>query len=712
TPGDPAGNNCGGVSTPPGGNPDLRMSKSVESGSGDPGATLVYRLVVTNAGTRDAAGVQLTETVPQLTSFLPAGSSPGWICTPDGNAGSSCTLPVGTLAAGSSAAFTFAVQVASSFPPNPPSIDNTACATTTSHGDPTGNDCGGTSTPPGGNPDLRMSKSVASGSGDPGATLVYRLVVTNAGTRDAAGVQLTETVPQLTSFLPAGSSPGWICTPDGNAGSSCTLPVGTLAAGSSAAFTFAVQVASSFPPNPPSIDNTACATTTSHGDPTGNDCGGTSTPPGGNPDLRMSKSVASGSGDPGATLVYRLVVTNAGTRDAAGVQLTETVPQLTSFLPAGSSPGWICTPDGNAGSSCTLPVGTLAAGSSAAFTFAVQVASSFPPNPPSIDNTACATTTSHGDPTGNDCGGTSTPPGGNPDLRMSKSVASGSGDPGATLVYRLVVTNAGTRDAAGVQLTETVPQLTSFLPAGSSPGWICTPDGNAGSSCTLPVGTLAAGSSAAFTFAVQVASSFPPNPPSIDNTACATTTSHGDPTGNDCGGTSTPPGGNPDLRMSKSVASGSGDPGATLVYRLVVTNAGTREAAGVQLSETVPQLTSFLPAGSSPGWTCTPDGNAGSSCTLPVGTLAAGSSVTFTFAVRVASSFPPNPPSIDNTACATTTSHGDPTGNDCGGTSTPPGGNPDLRMSKSVASGSGDPGATLVYRLVVTNAGTREAAGV
>ncbi len=712
TAGDPAGNNCGSVSTLPGGSPNLRLGKSVGSGNGEPGSTLLYSLALVNAGTRDAAGVQLTDTVPLLSVFLPGSSSPGWSCSPDNNAGSTCTLSLGTLAAGASVTRTFTVRLDSTFPSNPPSIDNTACASTTTAGDPPADNCSSVSTPPGGNPDVRMTKSVASGNGDPGGVLVYQLAVSNAGTRDAAGVAIEEEVPRLTSFLPAGSSSGWACTPDGNAGSICTLAVGTLAAGGSSTFTFAVQVASAFPAEPPPLENTACVSTTSGGDPQANNCGTTSTPPGGNPDVRMVKTVVSGNGDPGSVLVYQLSVSNVGTWDAEGVSLEESVPELTTFLPGSSSPGWACTPDGNAGSTCTLAVGTLAAGSSAAYSFAVQVAGTFPSNPPPIENTACIRPGGGGDPSGNDCGSTSTPPGGSPDLQMAKSVASGDGTPGSVLVYALEISNAGTWDAADVSLEEAVPQLTTFLPASSSPGWVCTPDGNAGSSCSLPIGTVAAGSSATYTFAVAVASSFPTDPPPIENTACVSTPTGGGPEGNDCGSTSTPPGGSPDVRLAKSVASGDGTPGSLLVYALEVSNIGTWDAADVSLEETVPQATTFQPASSSPGWVCTPDNNAGSNCTLAVGTVAAGSSVTFTFAVAVASSFPPDPPPIENTACVSTPTGGGPEGNDCGSTSTPPGGFPDLRMSKSVASGNATPGSVLVYALEVSNIGTHEAAGV
>ena len=662
--------------------PDLRMTKTLQSGDGTAGSILVYGLTVSNIGSGGATGVVLEETVPQLTSFNVANSSAGWVCTPDGNAGGSCTLSLGSLAGGASATRTFAVQVAGSFPPgSPATIDNTACVSSGSADDPAQDNCSTTSTPAG-SPDLAMVKSLTSGNGNPGSTLVYSLVVTNSGNRAAAGVQLTDTVPALSTFLPVSSSPGWSCSPNNNAGSTCTLSVGTVGAGTSATATFAVELAAAFPPNPPPIDNTACASTGTGGDPAGNNCGSVSTPPGGNPDLGMTKSVVSGSGNPGSMLVYSLVVANLGNRDAESVQLTETVPALATFLPTGSSPGWSCSPSHSAGSTCALSVGTVAAGTSTSATFAVELAAAFPPNPPAIDNTACTSTSTGGDPAANNCGSVSTPPGGNPDLGMTKSVVSGSGNPGSTLVYSLVVTNIGNRDAESVQLTETVPALSTFLPGSSSPGWSCSPGASAGSTCSLSLGTVAAGASATRMFAVQLEATFPPDPPAIENTACSSSSAGGDPAANDCDSISTPPGGNPDLQITKSVASGNGNPGSVLVYALEVTNAGTQGAAGVSLQETVPALTTFLPGSSSPGWTCSPDGNAGSFCMLALGTVAAGSTVTSTFAVQVANTFPPDPPPIENTACVSTASGGDPAGNDCGSTSTPPGGNPDVGITK------------------------------
>jgi uncharacterized repeat protein (TIGR01451 family) len=691
--------------------PDLRLTKTVTSGSGSPGATLVYSLTVNNFGSSAAEDVTLEEDVPAHTTFSPVGSSPGWSCLPNNAAGASCTLELGSVAGGTSLTSTFAVVIDSNLPPNPGNIGNTACVSTSTSGDAPSDNCSSTSTP-GGNPDLRITKSLASGNGNPGATLTYDLTVENVGTRDASGVTVEENVPNHTTFSAAGSSAGWTCSPDGSAGATCTLSLGIVPVGATLTRAFAVVLDASLPANPGNIDNTACVSTTTAGDPSGDNCGSTSTPSGGDPDLRTTKNLASGSGDPGATLVYELMVSNIGNRGAAGVELSETVPALATFLPASSSPGWNCSPDNNAGSTCVLALGTLAAGASASRTFAVQLAATFPADPPPINNTACSSTSTPGDPAGNNCGSVTTPPGGNPDLRTVKSLASGSGDPGATLVYDLMVSNIGNRDAASVELSETVPALATFLPASSSPGWSCSPDNGAGSTCVLALGSVAAGASANRTFAVQLAATFPVNPPSIDNTACSSTPHPGDPAGNNCGSVSTPPGGSPDLSLSKSVVSGSGDPGATLVYSLLVANLGNRDAASVELTETVPQLTLYLTAGSSPGWTCTPDGNAGSSCRLTIGTVAAGTSATYTFAVQVASTFPPNPPPIDNTACVSTASGGDPASNDCGSTSTPPGGGPDLVLSKALTSGTVVPNGVLVFTLTLQNQGSREATGV
>jgi len=509
-------------------------------------------------------------------------------------------------------------------------------------------------------PDLRTTKTLTSGDGSPGATLLYTISTLNNSNTDAAGVTLTETVPNLTSFNPAGSSPGWSCSPDGSAGSTCTRSLGTLPALATDTTTFAVLVASSFPNSPAPIVNTACSATTTPGEDASNNCGSVSTPAGGsNPDLSLAKSVQSGNGDPGSTLVYRLQVSNLGARASLAFSIAETLPPNTAFAAASSSPGWAC-----AGSNCTLSAPPLSGNATAVYAFAVTVANPLPPNPAPIANTACLTGLPPSDPNANNCGSVSTPPGGTPDVSLAKTLMSGTGAPGGVLVYNLALSNLGNRGAANAVLTETVPAATSWEPTASSPGWTCSSPA-AGSACTLPIGSLPAGSTVNRLFAVRVVTPLPPGVTSLDNTACANDEFPSDPAANNCSTISTPPTGNPDLALTKTLTSGTLAPGALLTYTLSLTNSGNRAATAVALDEVVPASSTFDAAASSAGWSCTPDGSPGSHCSLPLGTVAANALITKTFAVSLANSLPPGL-QVSNTACARQSpGDADPQGNNC-----------------------------------------------
>src|SRR5690606_39364042 len=81
-----------------------------------PGGTVAYTFSYANEGNVAATGVVLSETVPANSTFNAGASTAGWVCVPDGNAGSTCTLPVGNLAAGANGSAAFAVTVASPLP--------------------------------------------------------------------------------------------------------------------------------------------------------------------------------------------------------------------------------------------------------------------------------------------------------------------------------------------------------------------------------------------------------------------------------------------------------------------------------------------------------------------------------------------------------------------------------------------------------------------
>src|SRR5207302_1688803 len=157
-----------------------------------------------NTGATGATGVVLTETVPANSTFNSASSTAGWSCTPNNNAGSSCTLAVGAVAAGGgSQAVTFAVTAINPLPAGVTQIANTASiADDGTHGaDPTpANNSASDTTPVTGAPDLTINKSDGGASVSPGGSVAYTLTYSNVGNRGATGVVLTETVPTNTTF--------------------------------------------------------------------------------------------------------------------------------------------------------------------------------------------------------------------------------------------------------------------------------------------------------------------------------------------------------------------------------------------------------------------------------------------------------------------------------------------------------------------------------
>lgn len=263
---------------------------------------------------------------------------------------------------------------------------------------------------------LSVTKSDGGASVTPGGVVTYTLNYGNGSgaTQAATNVVLTETVPANVSFNAGASTAGWVCAPNGNAGSSCTLSVGTLGIGATGSATFAVTLTSSVPAGTTLITNTATiaddgthGTDLTPGDNTGSD----TTPVVAAPDLSVTKSDGGITTNPGGLVPYVLSYANTGNQGATGVVLTETVPTGTTFVAGPSTAGWSCTPDNSAGSACTLAIGAVAAGGSGTATFAVRVAFPFVTSSPLSNTASIADDGSNGtDPTpGNNTSSDTTP---------------------------------------------------------------------------------------------------------------------------------------------------------------------------------------------------------------------------------------------------------------------------------------------------------------
>ena len=198
---------------------DLTLSKE-DQGNDDaaaPGDTLVYVLTYDNVGFADAAGVVITETLPDGTTFNAGASTSGWVETAPGSGVYKFTVGSVPVAA-AAATVNFAVTVGSTVPAGLANIVNNASIADSG--------AGGTDINPADNaatdtdtlnaaPDLKIAIT------DPpfakrGQKLTYKIAFSNVGNQDATGVVLTETLPANTTIHADSLITGWVETPAGS----------------------------------------------------------------------------------------------------------------------------------------------------------------------------------------------------------------------------------------------------------------------------------------------------------------------------------------------------------------------------------------------------------------------------------------------------------------------------------------------------------------
>lgn len=301
------------------------------------------------------------------------------------------------------------------------------------------------------------------------------------------------------------------------------------------------------------------------------------------------------------------------------------------------------------------------------------------------------------------------------DLSVTKTDGVTTAVPGQVLDYTITYANASDAVivATGVVLTEVVPQNTTYVAAGSS-AWSCADGAPAGTVCTLAVSDLAPGAVGSAHFKVKVV-----NPIAADVTAIANTVTIAGPgyerdledqTATDVDGID----GFVDLTVTKTDGKTSTEPGATNTYVISASTSGSKVATGVVLTETVPANSTFLPATSSPGWSCLPGNAAGATCTLALPDLVPGAAaITRSFAVQVADAVPADVSIIENTVTI------------AGANETPSAPLPnsasdvdaldttiDLTVTKSDGGVIAEPGDTVAYTIGYRNDGDQVATGV
>jgi len=620
--------------------PDLSITKTDNGINTQPGQTVTYEIDYSNTGNQNATGVVITETVPNDTTFSTTGSSVGWSCSNGDIAGTTCSFNVGNFNVGATGSITFAVLVDNPLPSGVDTITNTVSIADdgTNGVDQNLADNQATETTPViAAPEISITKTDGKTNLDPDELNTYTLTITNNGNQDATGVVITDTLPLSLGYLTSSDS-GVFASP------TITWPTITLAAGQTVTRTVDVVVADSapIPAGLETIRNEASANDdgTNGADPIpANNITEDIDTITGLPDLRITKTDNQTTATPNQLVIYNLNVQNTGNQNASGVIVTETVPVGSTFVASSSTPGWVCAGGGIAGSTCTFSLGGLNGGSSAPLDFAVQTDTTI--SVPSLINTTTVADDGLGGIDATPLNNTSTDTDnflGNPDISVTKDDLLTIANPGQILPYTITVTNLGNVISTGISVIDTIPVQTNFVSASNSGTYNPT-----GRTVSWNIPTLTPGQSVILTTNIQVNNLIPAGIDDLSNTvAVIDDGTHGvdlDLSNNNAEDVDFLQA-RPELEIIKTSNQASAFPNEIYIYQLNYANIGDQGSAGVVITETVPNYSTFSTTGSSSGWSCNNGDIAGTTCSYNVGGLAATETGLITFAVRLNSTVP------------------------------------------------------------------------
>lgn len=594
--------------------PDLSITKTDGVTTVYRGGSVTYTVIVTNNGTYAVTGT-IADAVPAAVTGVT------WTCS--ATSGSSCGAASGsgnsisttaTLAAGGTATYTVNGTIsatASGTLSNTASVAVPSWLTDSNTTDNSATDSDTINL----NANLAITKSDGAASVNPGATVTYTIVASNAGPDAANGAAITDTVPAALSSVtwtcgtPVGGATCGAASGSGNSisttanlpsGGSVTYTVtGTLAANATGTLSNTASVAApSGVTDPTSTNNSATDSDSINlvADPS------------------ITKS-HTGNFTRGTTNSYTVTVSNNGTGATSG---TVTV---TDTLPAGLTPqpftnpvnGWTCGISSQT-VTCTRSDALAAGASYGAITITVAVSQTAAG---SVTNTASVSGGGGNISTSNDSSSDPTTIVSSADLSLTKTVNNSTPTINTNVTFTLTLSNAGPTNASGVSVTDALPSGLTFVSASpsaaynSSTGAWTVGSLASGANTTLQI-TAKVTASGAITNTAQVTAANEPDPDSTpnnnvsseDDQASASLNAPSPPLVTLCktfpGQTCTPP---PSLPAQQ--------PGADVTFVIIFTNTGGSPAQGLTITDSVPANTDFkvgsmiLNAGST-GLTLTP----------------------------------------------------------------------------------------------------------
>ncbi len=605
---------------------DLIITKTLNAANSTlaAGGTAVFDIVVQNVGPLAATNVVVTDTFPAGLTFTGTTNAPNGAVTNVN--GTTVTVTLGTLAAGTSQTFRFGSTIGAN---QTADLTNTASVTGTE-----------VDIVPANNTeselvdivssDLRIDKVDLTDPVNAGNQFTYEITVTNDGPDEAAGVVVVDPLPVGVTFV-SGNVGGAANLVSFNATTrEITATVGTLANLATSVITIVVQVA----PNAVSpLNNTATVTASPNTDPNpNNNSASEDTTLNRQVDLAIDKTV-SGNAIAGRVVTYTIVANNLGPGAARGVSIVDTLDANLTFvngsLVAGTS-GAVLT---QTGQQLTFALDDLDPAETQSFSFNVMIGTGATGV---IPNVATISTTDTDTVAANNTDNVDINVVRQVDLVLQKTVDRATAVPGRdALVYTFLVSHDtdSVSDATGVRVTD-------VLPAGLT-GVVITAAGSTASNfdtatrtITVDYATLPIGATRTFTVTANVLSSATGdasrnivNPASVASTGATEL----DITNNSSSATTalTPIF---DVVVDKTVNNPTPAIGAAVVYTVAVNNEGPSDASGIILTDSIPAGLTFVSA--------TMNGQAGTvsgtNVVFPAIALASGASQTATLNFTVA----------------------------------------------------------------------------
>jgi uncharacterized repeat protein (TIGR01451 family)/fimbrial isopeptide formation D2 family protein len=591
--------------------PALGMVKTSQS-EGDttvrPGERLTYTIRITNSGDAAATGVVVSDTLPAFTTFV-AGSVT--IDPAGGTAGTPPILASGLVVpAGGAVTVTYAVTLAIPLTNNLEIVNTVAVSSTEvpTQVTSTVTDVVASSHV------LSLTKSATPQVIAPGDLVTFTLAYTVTGDEPVIGLRLNDALPPEMSVVatlpPASNVTGNDVTWD--LGNVLTATEGiTQISGS----VLLVAQAQTPLPNGLVVTNTALLFDQSE---TSIDAIAPVTIEATHT-LQILKRAEPALVLAGSPITYTIAYTISGNEPVFNVVVRDTTPANTTFVSGDPLPTSAPAPGGTGEVRWELGNVLLASSGitrvTGVVTLVVQANAALPADLTTITNTA-----SIQDDSGERDESTVTQ-GVPADVAIVKTVAPSLVLVNDLVTYTLVVSNNGPGLAQNVIVTDALPAGLTLVSAGGNP--IST------NPLVWQLGNLLAGQAVT----LQVVARAPATTnTTLVNVAQAGTTSPETRTDNNSSQVPVTTG-QPALRLSKTVAQGSGAvvlPNDVLTYTLILTNEGSLAATGVQLRDDAPTWTTYVEGSATPAATVN-----GATLMWDVGMLQVGQAFTASFAVRV-----------------------------------------------------------------------------